>query len=34
MKELFIKAANELFSEKEEILANTKVMMEMVCETD
>ena len=34
LKELFIKAANELFSEKEEILANTKVMMEMVCETD
>ena len=34
MKELFIKAANELFSEKEEILANTTVMMEMVCETD
>ena len=29
-----VKAANELFSEKEEILANTKVMMEMVCETD
>ena len=27
LKELFIKAANELFSEKEEILANTKVMM-------
>ena len=34
LKELFIKAANELFSEREEILANTKVMMEMVCETD
>ena len=33
LKELFIKAANELFSEREEILANTKVMMEMVCET-
>ena len=31
---MFIKAANELFSEKEEILANAKVMMEMVCETD
>lgn len=31
---MFIKAANELFSEREEILANTKVMMEMVCETD
>ena len=34
LKELFIKAANELFSEREEFLANTKVMMEMVCETD
>ena len=34
LKELFIKAANELFSERDEILANTKVMMEMVCETD
>ncbi|MGN0386399.1 MAG: hypothetical protein ACI4EX_11030 [Lachnospiraceae bacterium] len=34
LKESFIKAANELFSEREEILANTKVMMEMVCETD
>ena len=32
--ELFIKAANRLFSERDEILANTKVMMEMVCETD
>ena len=31
---MFIKAANELFSEREEILANTKVMMDMVCETD
>lgn len=31
---MFIKAANQLFSEKEEILANTKVMMEMVCNTD
>ena len=34
LKEMFIKAANQLFSEKEEILANTKVMMEMVCNTD
>ena len=34
LKELFIKAANKLFSERDEILANTKVMMEMVCETD
>ena len=34
LKELFIKAANELFSERDEILANTKVMMEIVCETD
>ena len=31
---MFIKAANELFYESEEILANTKVLMEMVCETD
>ena len=31
---MFIKAANRLFSERDEILANTKVMMEMVCETD
>ena len=31
---MFIEAANELFSAREEILANTKVMMEMVCETD
>lgn len=34
LKELFIKAVNELFSERDEILANTKVMMDMVCETD
>lgn len=34
LKELFIKAANELFSEKKEILANTKLMMEMVCSTE
>ena len=34
IKQLFIKAANELFSEKDKILANTKVMMEMVCNTD
>lgn len=34
LKEMFLKAANELFSEKKEILANTKVMMEMVCSTD
>ena len=31
---MFIKAANRLFSERDEILANIKVMMEMVCETD
>ena len=31
---MFIKVANELFSERKEILANTKVLMEMVCETD
>lgn len=31
---MFIKAANQLFSKKEEILANTKEMMEMVCDTD
>lgn len=34
LKEMFLKAANELFSEKKEILANTKVMMDMVCNTD
>ena len=34
LKELFIKAANELFSEREEILVNIKVMMGMVCETN
>ena len=34
LKEMFLKAANELFSEKKEILANTKVMMEMVCNTE
>ena len=34
LKEMFLKAANELFSEKKEILANTKVMMEMVCDTE
>lgn len=33
LKELFIKAANELFSERDEFLANAKVMMEMVCNT-
>jgi DNA invertase Pin-like site-specific DNA recombinase len=33
IKELFIKAANILFSEKKEILANAKEMMEMVCDT-
>ncbi len=31
---MFIKAANEFFSERDEIIANTKVMMEMACETD
>ena len=34
IKEMFIKAANELFSEKAEIIENTKVMMNMVCNTD
>ena len=34
LKEMFIKAANELFSERKEILANIKVLMEMVCNTD
>ena len=34
IKEMFIKAANELFSEKDEIIENTKTMMEMVCNTD
>lgn len=33
LKSKFIKAANELFSEKKEMLANTKIMMEMVCNT-
>ena len=31
---MFIKAANELFSEKAEIIENTKAMMNMVCNTD
>ena len=31
---MFIKAANELFSEKAEIIENTKTMMDMVCNTD
>lgn len=31
IKEMFIKAANELFSEKAEIIENTKTMMDMVC---
>jgi len=30
---MFIKAANELFSEKDEIIENTKTMMDMVCNT-
>lgn len=34
LKTKFIKAANELFSEKKEMLANTKIMMEMVCDTE
>lgn len=34
IKEMFIKAANELFSEKDEIIENTKTMMNMVCNTD
>ena len=34
IKEMFIKAANELFSEKAEIMENTKTMMNMVCNTD
>ena len=29
-----IKAANELFSEKDEIIENTKTMMDIVCNTD
>lgn len=33
IKKMFIKVANELFSEKDEIIANTKEMMEMVCNT-
>ena len=31
---MFIKAENELFSEKDEIIENTKTMMDMVCNTD
>jgi site-specific DNA recombinase len=31
---LFLKAANELFSGKAEIITNTKEMMELVCNTD
>ena len=34
IKQLFLKAANELFSGKAEIIANTKEMMELVCCTD
>ena len=34
IKEMFIKAANELFPEKDEIIENTKTMMDMVCNTD
>ena len=34
IKELFLKAVNELFSGKAEIIANTKEMMELVCNTD
>ncbi len=34
IKEMFIKAANELFSEKDEIVENTKTIMDMVCSTD
>lgn len=34
IKEMFIKATNELFSEKDEIIENTKTMMDMVCNTD
>lgn len=34
IKEMFIKAADELFSEKDEIIENTKTMMDMVCNKD
>ena len=34
IKKLFLKAANELFSGKAEIITNTKEMMELVCNTD
>ena len=34
IKELFLKAVNELFSGKAEIITNTKEMMELVCNTD
>ena len=33
-KKYTIKAANELFSEKDEIKENTKTMLDMVCNTD
>ena len=34
IKELFIKAANGLFTEKDESVSNTKAMMKMVCNTN
>lgn len=34
IKALFLKAVNELFSEKDIILSNTKEMMEIICNTD
>lgn len=34
LKKLFVKAANQVFTEKEEIIDNTKTMMEMVCHTE
>lgn len=34
IKSLFLKAVNQLFAGKDEILANTKAMMEMVCGTE
>lgn len=34
IKALFLKAVNELFAGKDEIIANTKEMVELVCNTD
>ncbi|MDD2979125.1 MAG: recombinase family protein [Hespellia sp.] len=33
IKTMFIKAANEILTEKEELIANTKLMMQTICDT-